>query len=437
VDREQVNLTRFSLFFPEQREFFVENSGLFTFSDDVDDKFRSGASATDFTFFHSRHIGLTDGGRPIPIAGGGRLTGRIGGYELGLLNMQTAPTEEAPPENFTALRFRRNFFGNSSVGGMLLNRQVTDGDQLTSGGRPYSRGYGVDANIGLFGRMMINSYLAITESREDSVGVAGRVSVAWRDQLWDISAFAKHVDDEFNPTLGFVQRRGINHGYATIGAHPRLNSSIVQEVNPYGEVHYVASLDDVLETRQQTLGLGVTFVGGSTLNFRLDDQFERIFEPFQVSGNATVGPGDYDYRAGSVSFRSNAGRSLSGNVNFSKGGFWDGNRTSAQLGMTWRADYRLSLSLSANRNQVSFPGTEFTADVYGARVKFTPTTRITASAFVQYNQSTEEMTTNLRFNFIHAPRSDLFVVYTERRSLGEGGMLDQSITVKLTKLLVF
>ena len=107
------------------------------------------------------------------------------------------------------------------------------------------------------------------------------------------------------------------------------------------------------------------------------------------------------------------------------------------LAMTWRADYRLSLNLTANRNQVSFPDTDFTADVYGARVKYSPTTQIAASAFVQYNQSTDEMVTNLRFNFIHAPRSDLFVVYTERRSLDEGGVIDQSITVKLTKLLVF
>jgi hypothetical protein len=346
--------------------------------------------------------------------------------------MQTVSTEEAAPENFTAVRFQRKFFGNSSIGGMLLNRQVTQGD------RPYNRGYGVDANIGLFGRMMINSYLAVTDSPgEDGVGIAGRVSVAWRDQLWDISAFAKHVGDNFDPRLGFVRRRGINHGYATVGVHPRLHSSIIQELNPYGEFHYISNLDDVLETRLATFGLGVTFLGGSSLTLRVDDNFERILESFQVSGNATVEPGDYDYRAGSVSFRSSAGRPLSGNVSFSKGGFWNGNRTSASLGMTWRADYRLSLSLSANRNQVSLPDTDFTADVYGARVKFTPTTRIAASAFVQYNQSTDEMVSNVRFNFIHAPRSDLFVVYTERRSLDESGVLDQSITVKLTRLLAF
>ena len=438
VDREQVNLTRFSLFFPEQREFFVENSGLFAFSDDLDRKYRTGASARDFTFFHSRRIGLTDGGRPIPILGGGRLTGRVGGYELGLLNMQTAAIPQAAPENFTAVRFKRNFFGNSSVGGMFLNRQVTDRGRLSGDGRSYNRGFGVDANVGLFGRMMINSYLAVTDSPgEDGVGLAGRLSVAWRDQLWDISAFAKHIDDEFDPALGFVERRGINHGYATFGAHPRPHSSIVQELNPYGEVHYVSNLEDILETRQGTLGLGVTFVGGSSLTFRLENQFERTFESFRVGGNATVEPGDYNFSAGSVSFRSSAGRPLSGNVSISNGGFWDGNRTSVALGMTWRADYRLSLNFSANRNQVSLPDTDFTADVYGARVKFTPTTRIAASGYVQYNQATDEMVTNLRFNFIHAPRSDLFVVYTERRSLDEGAMLDQSVTVKLTKLLVF
>ena len=178
-------------------------------------------------------------------------------------------------------------------------------------------------------------------------------------------------------------------------------------------------------------------MGGSSLTFKFDDSFERIFESFPVSGNATVAPGDYHYSSGSVSFRSSAGRPLSGRVNLSKGGFWDGNRTSAGLAITWRADYRLSLNLSANRNQISFPDTDFTADVYGARVKFSPTTQITTSAFVQYNQSTDEMVTNLRFNFIHAPRSDLFVVYTERRSMDGGEVRDQSITVKFTKLLVF
>lgn len=432
VDREQVNLTRFSLFFPEQREFFVENSGLFTFSDDISPQSRTGASGRDFTFFHSRRIGLTDGGRPLPVVGGGRLTGHLGGTELGVLNMQTAATETAAPENFTAVRFRRKVLGTSSVGGMFLNREATEG------AGSYNRGYGVDAIIGLFGNMMINSYVAVTDSPgAQGPGVAGRVSAAWRDRLWDISAFAKHVDDDFDPALGYVRRLGVNHLYGTIGAHPRLDASAIQEVNPYVEAHYVSNLDNVLETRQATLGLDVTFVGGGTLTLSADDTFERIFEAFRVSGDATVLPGDYSFREGTVSFRSSAGRPLSGNVRLTRGGFWDGSRTSASLSMTWRADYRLTTSLSANRNQVSFPDTDFTADVYGAKVQFTPTTRVATSAFVQYNQSTDELITNLRLNFIHAPNSDLFVVYTERRSLEEHRALDRSITVKVTKLLVF
>jgi hypothetical protein len=285
---------------------------------------------------------------------------------------------------------------------------------------------------------MINSYVAVTDSPDrQGPGVAGRVSAAWRDRLWDISAFAKHVDDDFKPALGYVRRVGINHMYGTIGAHPRLNASAIQEVNPYVEAHYISNLDNVLETRQGTLGLDVTFVGGSTLTLSADDYFERIFEAFRVSGDATVLPGAYSFREGTVSFRSSAGRPLSGNVSLTRGGFWDGSRTSASLSMTWRADYRLTTSLSANHNRVSFPGTDFTADVYGAKMQFTPTTRLATSAFVQYNRSTDELITNLRLNFIHAPNSDLFLVYTERRSLEEHRALDQSITVKVTKLLVF
>ncbi|HSR43555.1 MAG TPA: DUF5916 domain-containing protein, partial [Longimicrobiales bacterium] len=106
VDQEQVNLTRFGLFFPEKRDFFMENAGIFTFGDLTERSYRLGASTRDFTLFHSRRIGLDDG-RPVPILGGGRLTGRVGEFELGLLNMQTEESGALSPENFTVARLRR------------------------------------------------------------------------------------------------------------------------------------------------------------------------------------------------------------------------------------------------------------------------------------------------------------------------------------------
>ncbi|NCW46494.1 MAG: hydrolase, partial [Gemmatimonadaceae bacterium] len=142
VDQQVVNLTRFGILFPERREFFIENSGVFTFGDVQERNYRMGADLRDFTLFNSRQIGLTPDGLPLPIAGGGRLTGRVGKWEVGALNMQTQHgAGSAPAENFGVARLRRNVFGNSDVGILAANRQATDGSGA------YNRTYGVDANI--------------------------------------------------------------------------------------------------------------------------------------------------------------------------------------------------------------------------------------------------------------------------------------------------
>ena len=191
VDQEQVNLTRFSLFFPERREFFIENSGFFTFGDVEERNYRMGASLRDFTLFNSRQIGLTSDGRPLPILGGGRLTGRAGGFEIGVLDMQTQASASGPAENFGVLRARRNIWGNSDIGVLVQRRAAMDtvGDENLS--------YGVDANLRPVGNLIINAYAA--GSRADgsaSDGYAGRTSIAFRNAFWNTSAMVKRVTFE-------------------------------------------------------------------------------------------------------------------------------------------------------------------------------------------------------------------------------------------------
>jgi len=175
VDQQVVNLTRFGILFPERREFFIENSGSFTFGDVAERNYRMGAELRDFTLFNSRQIGLTGDGLPIPITGGGRLTGRVAGWEVGMLDMQTQRAGASAAENFGVVRLRRNVWGNSDIGVLAANRQATDGSEA------FNRSYGVDANIRLLGNLIINTYLA--GSRADTAtsnGSAGRVSVAYR-----------------------------------------------------------------------------------------------------------------------------------------------------------------------------------------------------------------------------------------------------------------
>lgn len=431
VDQERVNLTRFPLFFQEQRDFFVENSGSFVLGDVTERNYRMGSSTRSFTLFHSRRIGLS-AGLPIPIVGGGRLSGRAGAFEIGALNIQTEAVDSAAGENFSVVRVRRNL-GGSDVGVMFLNRLATG--SLANGA--YNRTYAADANLRLLNNMIVNAYFA----RTDGPGSGGnenaaRVSVAWRDRVWDASAFVKHVGDAFNPELGFVRRRGIRHGYATFGAHPRPSWAHVQDINPYGELHYITNLDDRLQTRNAVLGFGFQFLDGSTLNLRYVNLFERLETPFSVEG-FPIPLGDYVTNEGSVTYVSSRARPFSTRLNFSAGGFWNGSRYTFSGSAIWRPSYRLAFDASWSHNGISLPDGSFSTDVLGARIKFGYDTDLFTSAFVQYNSTTDLLVTNLRLRFIHAPLSDLFLVYTERRDVRDNVVLDRVVTAKVTKLFAF
>jgi hypothetical protein len=433
VDQEQVNLTRFSLFLPEKRDFFVENSGTFAFGDHTERNYRTASSLRDFTLFHSRRVGLTSGGQPIPILGGGRVTGNALGFELGLLDMQTEAREGARAENFGVMRVRRNLFGRSDIGAIFVNRQTTDGDATGQ----HNRTYGVDGTFRPLPYMIVSSYIAaVNSSAGGTDNMAGRLSVGWRDRLWDATAFAKQVGEDFDPGIGFVQRRGVRHGYMTVGAHPRPRIPHVQEVNPYIEMSYITDRESVLDTRNASAGFDVEYVDGGRLQLRYNDRFERLDEPFRVLTDAEIPVGDYSFNEMSASYQSSAGRALSGRVTAGRGGYYNGTRRSIDLGIAWRPSFRLGFDLSTNYNDISLPNGSFTASVYGARARVGLSTRLLGSAFFQYNAATEQWVTNLRLNFLHGPLSHFYIVYSERRDTA-GRMLESVVTAKLTKLVAF
>jgi hypothetical protein len=444
VDQQRVNLTRFPLFFPEQREFFVENSGSFVLGDVSERNYRMGSSLRDFTLFHSRRIGLS-GGLPIPVLGGGRLTGRAGDFELGVLNIQTEsvqpasptdPRSPGPAENFSVVRVRRSL-GGSDVGAMFLNRQATG--SLADG--EFNRSYGFDANLHLLGHMIVNSYLVGSDEPDSAAGsqLAGRLSVAWRDWLWDVSGSFKQVGDVFNPGLGFVRRSGIRHGYATFGAHPRPRIPLVQEINPYGEINYITDLDSELQTREATLGLGVQFLAGSSINLRYNNLFERLDSRFIVDRDSSVvfPAGNYSFQEASLSFSSSAAKPFNFSADVTGGGFYSGSRISLGTAAQWRPSYRLAFNVSASHDDVSGEGGSFTAYVLRSRIQFAASTTLFGSANVQYNNQTDELVTNLRVNLIYAPLSDVFLVFTERRNLDLDAVIERQVTIKITKMFAF
>jgi Domain of unknown function (DUF5916) len=431
VDQERVNLTRFSLFFPERRDFFTENSGVFSFGDISERNYRSGSSLRNFTLFHSRRIGLTASGQEVPIVGGGRITGRAKGFEIGALNMQTESADELPAENFGVLRAKRTVEGIGDFGGIFINRQATDGSGT------FNRAYGLEANLRPGQYLRVNSYLAATsDSEETGSAWAGRVWAGWRDPFWNVSASAKRVGDAFTPRVGFVRRRGVRQGFATVGVHSRPDAAWLNEVNPFVEIDYLTDLDGSLLTRERRAHLNVGLRDGSAFGFGFTDAFERVDEDFTVAGGS-VPKGDYGFQELSANVRTSSGKPLSATARVTTGGFFNGDRTSVGLSTRWRVNYRLAFDASAERNQIDLPDGTYSADVYAGRATFAASTRFFTSAYVQYNALDDIVVTNLRINYIHSPLSDLFLVFTERRDRGGLTPTDRLFSVKVTKALAF
>lgn len=437
VDQEQVNLTRFSLFFPEKREFFLENAGVFQFGDQGNRQTRSGATNRDFTLFHSRRIGLTPTGAPLPILGGARVTGTAGPVSLGVLNMQTRSEGPFAAENFSVARLRGEPSPGLSIGGIFVNRTET------GGGRATNRSYGADATLqAMNGYLLIQSYLAATEGATDA-GVpidrawAGRVSAGWRHPFVEAFALFRTFDDDFDPGVGFVRRRGMRHLYGTLGIRPRTDRLGLLTVNPYVETHRYAGFDGVLQTRLVTGGLGLEFNDGGNATVEVTDRFERVDDPFTVRG-AEVGVGAYSFTEATASYQASGARPISGRLNVSGGQYFGGDRRSIGGTLLGRLGARFLMSLSIDHNRIDLPGqAATTADVYGTNLDVFVSTTLMASAFVQYNEAQDQMVTNLRFRWIHAPLSDLYIVLTERRDTAANQALDRFLTAKVTKLVAF
>jgi hypothetical protein len=433
VDEEQVNLTRFSLFFPEKRDFFMENAGVFTFGDVTERNYRTGSSLEDFTLFHSRRIGLSEDRRPVGILTGGRLSGRFAGLDVGLLDVQTRSADVGPAENFAVARVRRAIFGSSEVGAMFINRQVTEAGATGS----YNRSWGFDANLRFLQYMIVNAYVAGTEEpNTNGDNKAIWLQLAWRDPVWDLSGFVKHVGESFNPGVGFVRRSALHQAFATVGAHPQPNVPGIIEVNPYVDISLISDLDWSLETRTITGGAGATFVDGGTVSLEYNNWLERLSDIETIAG-VELPPGEYNFSDVALSYTASGARALSGEVKLSRGGFYDGDISSVSATAVVRPDHHLLLDLSVQHNDLSLADTSFTADLFGARIRYAYSTQFFASVFVQYNNSADELITNVRLNLIHAPLSDVFLVYNERRNLALDTLLDRVIAAKVTRLFAF
>ena len=429
VDQQQINLTRFNLFFPEKREFFLENAGVFGIASAAGS---SGSTNDNVIPFFSRRIGLSATGSPIPIVGGARLSGKTGAYDIGLLSMKTRSDGDVPAETFVVGRIRRTFRGQSSVGAFLTSR-----DSDASGG---NRLYGVDSFLRFFEKLEVSSYLMRTDTpaREGQDG-AQRLGIIWRDDDWAASGEYEEVQPNFNPEVGFVRRTDTSHYSTELIWRPRPRNS--RRIRNYtlgaSAEYYAASSSGALETEQQGVTTGLALQSGASIAATATHTFDRLDAPFAIRPGVVIPVGDYDYDNITLGYNSDLSRPVSGNASLSTGEFWNGHSRSVSGSLILKPDYHLSVALTYSRNNVRLPEGDFVTTLVGARVLYGFTSKVFLHSFLQYNAATNQFSANTRFNIIHRPLSDLFVVYNERRDTISGALVDRGLIVKLTNLFDF
>lgn len=415
VDQEQINLTRFPLFYPEKRDFFLENAGLFSFPVQMSEN-----------LFYSRRIGLTRNGDIVPLWGGARLTGKVGRFRVGMLTLRSRAGPETPGTTDAVVRVQRDWLARSSVGFLVTSR--------TEAGGGYGHTYAADATWRFTRSGEVRGYLATT----DTPGELGndwsyRLGINYNDNRYQLIAYRISIGEAFDPVLGFLRRRGVEVTLARAGLKWRPAVPLVREVRPIGIFYLIERPTSGPETRIQRLRLDVDFQDGSGLSFTASGRFERLLAPFDIHPRVRLPVGDYAYGDYRLSYMSDPSDRFWMVASFQWGGFFDGTRRLYRLEGGVRPSPHLQVTGSYERNAVELGPGAFSTDLVGLKVNYSVSTSLYVAAFVQYNSLTDQVVTNLRANFIHRPLSDLYVVYLERRPLA-GGPVERSLVTKFSYL---
>ena len=424
VDQQQVNLTRFDLFFPEKRDFFLENAGMFNM----------GTTADEADLFFSRRIGLSDNGEPIPIIGGTRLAGKVGKHSIALLDIQTDRAFDSPGDNFFVGRYSRDVLARSRVGALMVNKESVDGSTH------FNRTIGADTTLALLGNLQINSFIAKTSSpnvTSGDMGLFGRV--AYRSPAWNLYAQYLDLQDNFNPEVGFVPRRGVRVSTAYFSRTPRPRRAHIRLMEPMLIVRYTTDQHNRLVTRQLHHMVGITLDDGSFINVIVNRWLDVLDQPFPIRKNVTIPTGTYRFNEVYLTYNTSPARRLYETFTFIPQQFYGGKRYDVNGSVGFRGSSQLAAELQYQRSDVRLPAGKVLVRLAIARVDYALSPRMTIRSLTQYNSSTREVTNSLRFNFTYRPGSDLYVVYndSQERSLPAGALTpsDRQFVIKFNYLL--
>ena len=434
ADEQQINLTRFSLFFPEKREFFLENQGLFAFGGAGAGPFGGGGDTP--VLFYSRRIGL-DGGRAVPIDVGGRLTGRVGAFSVGVLNIQTddAPASGAPATNFSVVRLKRDLLRRSSIGALFTRRSVS------TRGPGSNETFGLDGTFGFYDNLSINTYWAKTRTSALQDDISYRAQLDYNGDRYGVQAQHLVVGTDFNPEVGFLRRDDFEQSSGSFRFSPRPQSiAAIRKLSWEGRVDYITDRAGVVETRQAEGRFGIEFENSDRLNLTYTRSYEFLDEPFRIAPDTTIPAGGYAFQDVRASYQLGFQRRLAGGLRAQHGSFFSGDRTSVGFNGRLELSRQLSLEPGLSFNWIDLPEGRFTTELITTQTTYTVTPSMFVSALLQYNSSNDSLSTNFRLRWEYQPGSELFVVYNEQRdtlvpSVPE--LDNRALVVKITRLFRF
>ena len=411
VDDEQVNLDRFTLFFPEKRPFFLENAGLFSVG-------QSGA----VDVFFSRRIGLGEYGEQIPILGGGRLSGKVGNNtNIGFLNMQTGAVDSTgtPQQNFTVGRVRQDLANRSNVGVMFVNRQARGS---LAGDRDYNRTYALDGRWGIGEGGTLSGFVSGT----DTPGQPGENNHAYafnarhQSERVRLSLGFTEVAPNFNPEVGFLARRSYRRMNASVFTTLRPDDFLgVHEFRPHVSHNTVFDFDTGRQETQFThIDNHLEWRNGYEIHTGMNVTREGVFEPFEIFPGVMVPPGRYDHSEAQIAGNTNLGAPVSANFNTIVGGLFGGKRVTITPSIAARAGETFNAMLEWSYNDLELPGGHFSTNLIRLRTSYSFTTRMFLQALVQYNDRANLWSSNLRFGLLSDANTGLFVVYNDIQPLG-------------------
>ncbi len=450
VDEQQVNLTRFSLFFPEKREFFLEGRGIFDFARGV--SFGGGGGPGGGgrraggltgggdvpTIFFSRQIGL-GAGQTIPILGGGRLNGKVGQFSVGALSIQTDDklVGAESSTNFTVLRVSRDILRRSRIGAIFTGRSVATAADAGVGSNQV---YGLDAAFSFYDNVNVNGYWAKSQTPDlKGKDQSYQAAFTYNGDLYALQVDHALVGDNFNPEVGFLRRDNFRRTFVAGKYSPRPRG--IQAVRQFtwgGSLDYIESGEGHLETRLAQANFLTSFENSDQLSMDVQQSYELLVDPFDIATDVAIPTGGYDFLDFFTSYSMGAQRRVSGTVTFQRGGFFSGDITAVGY-RTGRIEVtpQLSVEPGFSVNRIDLPEGLFTAKLTTARVTYSLTPRTFFSGLLQYNSGRNSLSSNLRLRWEYQPGSELFVVYNDQRDTEFRGaplLENRAFVIKFTRL---